>query len=98
MAGSDNLDAATQTPVAEDPENKIPKDDLPGIVGIYWGGRQCACGTLHPTGHCMMRNEHGASLGDIAEVLNHASTDTTRKHYAFTSSERKRKIVQSFAL
>ncbi len=43
-----------------------------------------------------MRNERGASLGDIAEVLNHASTDTTRKHYAFASSERKRKIMAAF--
>lgn len=46
----------------------------------------------------MMRNQVGASLDDIAEVLNHASTDTTRKHYAFASTQKKRRTVQAFAL
>jgi hypothetical protein len=36
----------------------IPSKDLPEIVGVYFGGGQYACGVLHPTGTCMMRNDH----------------------------------------
>jgi hypothetical protein len=39
-----------------DPDGKIAADDLPGVVGVYYGGRLHACGILHPTGHCMMRD------------------------------------------
>lgn len=38
----------------------------------------------------------GTPLEAIAEMLNHASIDTTRKHYAFTSSEKKRQTVAAF--
>jgi hypothetical protein len=49
--------AQTQTPnvTLPDPEIPVPEHDLPGLVGVYFGGRY-ACGVLHPTGHCMMRN------------------------------------------
>jgi integrase len=53
---------------------------------------------LRRTWATRMLNEFNASLEDIADVLNHSSTDTTRKHYAFTSNERKRKTVASFAV
>jgi integrase/recombinase XerD len=55
---------------------------------------------LHP--HALRRSwasialNAGAALEDIADMLQHASIDTTRKHYAFTSSERKRRIAHSF--
>lgn len=55
---------------------------------------------LHP--HALRRSwasialNAGAALEDIADMLQHASIDTTRKHYAFTSSARKRRIAHSF--
>lgn len=53
---------------------------------------------LRRTWATRMLNEFNASLEDIADVLNHSSTDTTRKHYAFTSNERKRRTVAAFAV
>jgi integrase len=35
----------------------------------------------------------GYSLDAVADVLNHAQTDTTRRHYAFSSSERRRSTI-----
>jgi hypothetical protein len=46
-------------PQVPDPPDLIidlPAKDKPGLVGVYFGGRQYACGVLHPTGQCMMRN------------------------------------------
>lgn len=45
-----------------------------------------------------LQRRRGVALEDIADVLAHSSTDTTRKHYAFPSSEAKRKTVKSFSL
>lgn len=45
-----------------------------------------------------LQRRRGVAIEDIAEVLNHASTDTTRKHYAFPATETKRRVVRSFAL
>jgi integrase len=38
----------------------------------------------------------GISLGDIADILGHASVDTTRRHYAFTTTERKTRTIEAF--
>ena len=45
-----------------------------------------------------LQRRRGVALEDIADVLAHSSTDTTRKHYAFPPSEAKRKTVKSFTL
>lgn len=45
-----------------------------------------------------LQRGRGVPLEDIADVLSHASIDTTRKHYAFAPSEAKRKAVKSFVL
>lgn len=45
-----------------------------------------------------LQRRRGVALEDIADVLDHSSTDTTRKHYAFPPSEGKRKTVKSFSL
>jgi hypothetical protein len=58
---SPNLDGAEQVPAATDP--KIFSKDLPGVVGVYFGGSLYACGILHPTGRCMMRNNSEDSSG-----------------------------------
>jgi hypothetical protein len=59
---SSNLGANTQTPAADDPEGKVAEIDLPGVVGVYYGGALQACGILHPTGQCMMREtQHSAA-------------------------------------
>jgi hypothetical protein len=48
----------TQTPIIglPDPDIVIPPQQLPELVGAYFGGSY-ACGVLHPTGQCMMRND-----------------------------------------
>ena len=51
----------TQVPVASDPVGRVSAKDLPGLVGAYFGGKQYACGIVHPAGQCMMRNSHDAS-------------------------------------
>jgi len=58
---------------------------------------------LHP--HALRRswatemlNSGKGTLDQIAEMLNHASTDTTKKHYAFTSSSRKRRTAEAFSV
>ena len=38
----------------------------------------------------------GYQLDAVADVLGHASVETTRKHYAFSSSERRRATVHGF--
>lgn len=48
----------TQVPVASDPVGKVNSKDLPDLVGAYFGGRQYACGIVHPAGRCMMRDSH----------------------------------------
>lgn len=45
-----------------------------------------------------LQRRRGVALEDIADVLAHSSTDTTRTHYAFPPSEAKRKTVKSFTL
>lgn len=40
----------------------------------------------------------GVPIEDIADALGHASTDTTRKHYAFPASETVRRTMKSFTL
>jgi integrase len=45
-----------------------------------------------------LQRRRGIALEDIADVLAHASIDTTRKHYAFPPSEAKRRAVKNFAL
>jgi hypothetical protein len=58
-----------QTPIlgAGGSENRAPVAHLrPGladntrIVGLYAGGALSTCGIFHPTGQCMMRNDHEA--------------------------------------
>lgn len=38
----------------------------------------------------------GHHLDAVADVLGHASVDTTRKHYAFSSNERRRETIHGF--
>ena len=45
-----------------------------------------------------LQRRRGVALEDIADVLAHASTDTTRKHYAFPASDAKRRAVKNFSL
>ena len=45
-----------------------------------------------------LQRRRGVALEDIADVLAHASTDTTRKHYAFPPSDAKRRAVKNFSL
>jgi hypothetical protein len=45
-----------------------------------------------------LQRRRGVAIEDIADVLDHASTDTTRRHYAFPPSEAKRKTVKNFSL
>ena len=45
-----------------------------------------------------LQRRRGLAIEDIADVLAHASTDTTRKHYAFPPSEAKERAVKNFAL
>ena len=42
--------------------------------------------------------EKGVELADIADFLNHKDLNTTREHYAFTSTPRKRKTVMGLTL
>lgn len=57
-----------------DPDGKIAADDLPGVVGVYFGGRLFACGILHPTGHCMMRTT-GEDTSRFCPVCRYALVD-----------------------
>jgi hypothetical protein len=51
----DNEDGRTPVDALHlDPEN------FPRIVGLYTGGGTFASGIFHPTGQCMMRNDHDA--------------------------------------
>lgn len=45
-----------------------------------------------------LQRRRGVALEDIADVLAHSSTDTTRKHYAFPPSDAKRRAVKNFSL
>lgn len=45
-----------------------------------------------------LQRRRGVALEDIADVLAHASIDTTRTHYAFPPSEAKRRAIKNFAL
>jgi hypothetical protein len=55
-----------QLPVLDDFDGRIsvagvsqePFLNMVKIVGLYPGGAQFACGIFHPTGQCMMRNDH----------------------------------------
>jgi hypothetical protein len=55
-----------QIPILSDFEGRTPvagvsQDvflDMVKIVGLYSGGAQFSCGIFHPTGRCMMRNDH----------------------------------------
>ena len=40
----------------------------------------------------------GQPLDAVADVLGHASVDTTRRHYAFASIARQRATVEAFAI
>lgn len=39
---------------------KVDPDNLPRIVGLYAGGAGFVSAIFHPTGQCMMRNDHDA--------------------------------------
>lgn len=40
----------------------------------------------------------GQPLDAVADVLGHESVDTTRKHYAFSSNERRRATIMSYSI
>ena len=44
----------------------------------------------------LMLNSGKATLDEIAEMLNHSSTETTKTHYAFAASSRKRRTASAF--
>jgi hypothetical protein len=48
----------TQVPQKSDPMGHVSAKDLPGLVGVYFGGARHSCGILHPVGRCMMRNSY----------------------------------------
>jgi hypothetical protein len=57
----------TQLPILDNTEGRTPVANLrPGladttrIVGLYAGGALSSCGIFHPTGQCMMRQDHEA--------------------------------------
>ncbi len=50
---------------------------------------------LRRTFATLLLNE-GHHLDAVADVLGHESVDTTRKHYAFSSSERRRSTIEGF--
>jgi hypothetical protein len=47
-----------QTPDLTDIDIRCCFSHKPRIVGLYEGGKQSACGVFHPTGTCMMRDDH----------------------------------------
>jgi hypothetical protein len=57
---TDLADQDVQSPKI--PANAVPNlpaaVKLPGLVGVYFGGSQHACGVIHPTGSCIMRANH----------------------------------------
>jgi hypothetical protein len=82
----------TQVPVASDPVGRVSSKELPSLVGAYFGGRQYACGIVHPTGHCMMRHSHDKHarfctvcryvLVEQIDPVQHARVDSVyAKHY-----------------
>ena len=93
---SDNLGSGTQVPVAEDPENRIAKADLPDVVGVYYGGQLHACGILHPTGHCMMRNSHSGH-GAVLPRLSVRPRRPHRSRSALVDRSRVRQEVSALS-
>jgi hypothetical protein len=71
---SPNLGSGTQVPAEEDPLGRIASADRPSVVGVYYGGSLYACGILHPTGQCMMRNSGDDSTG-FCPVCRYALVD-----------------------
>jgi hypothetical protein len=60
---ADQMGADTQAPrLPADLHVNVPDVDLPGLVGVYFGGHY-ACGVMHPTGQCLMRD----SLDDASK-------------------------------
>jgi hypothetical protein len=83
----------TQVPVASDPVGKVKSKDLPDLVGAYFGGKHYACGIVHPTGRCMMRDSHDTHarfcpvcryvLVEQIDPVQHALVDSEyAKHFA----------------
>lgn len=62
------------------------------------------CGRSRISPHALRRTfatlllNDGHHLDAVADVLGHVNLDTTRKHYAFSSSERVRATVEGFSL
>ena len=60
-------DSDPQRPILDDTEGRTPVDNLrpsladqTRIVGLYAAGSLWSCGIFHPTGQCMMRQDHEA--------------------------------------
>jgi hypothetical protein len=64
-------DAAALAPLKDDPLGHVSSKNLPGLVGAHFGGRRYACGVVHPSGHCMMRNkpEESASFCPVCQYV-----------------------------
>jgi integrase/recombinase XerD len=45
----------------------------------------------------MLRNQ-GVALDDVADLLNHKDVNTTRNHYARTTTERKRAVIEQITI
>jgi hypothetical protein len=54
-------DVVAQAPLKDDPLGHVSSKNLPRLVGAHFGGRGYACGVVHPSGHCMMRDSHDDS-------------------------------------
>jgi hypothetical protein len=52
---------SSRAPIEDDPLGHVKSKDLPGLVGAHFGGRLYACGIVHPSGHCMMNDDHDDS-------------------------------------
>jgi hypothetical protein len=83
--------AFTQVPLKSDPVGRVSAKDLPGLVGLYFGGKQYACGILHPTGQCLMRDSDNAA-SRFCPVCQYVLIDQIdpNQHWQFDREYRRR--------
>lgn len=73
-------------------------------AGLYVLARKHGVACSRVTPHVLRRTfatillNDGHHLDAVSDVLGHASVDTTRKHYAFSSDERQRETIEAFSV
>lgn len=73
-------------------------------AGLYVLPRKHGVACSRVTPHVLRRTfatillNDGHHLDAVSDVLGHASVDTTRKHYAFSSDERQRETLEAFSV